>query len=527
MIQFTKIGLISNSRCMIIKYFTLITYIVGALYLLGCRTGAPEPESLPESDNQEIMIPDAPSEDTVSFDAEVVIDASTYVSRDYLGNGVQWDPYEMYDISDTDWQKIYYRLDFMKPQFIRMMHNTSGKMEDDIVDYEVGLDHLTHLLDYCQRNGIVVMFGDWGGRMVDPVEGTINETLLKAAVQYVNFLINEKGYDCIKYFNLVNEPNGSWSQTKGNYALWGRAVRFFWEEVKRVGLDDKLSMAAPDVAIWTSGETNWISNTVNDLSDAVGIYDIHTYPSKSTVNSGKYADIIRAYKDAAPSDARIVMGEIGFKYIEPEDAEYQAENIRRAERVSHASKEDSQMLVYDYMYGTDMADAVFQTINAGYSGCVAWMLDDAMHFKEPGKLKIWGFWNIFGDEFFGSEHEVVRPWYYAWSLLCRFFPRGSDFYTVDVSGKDGVKAVAGVCGDKRTLAIVNVSKEERKVKVSSTDFPDMDNVWKYIYGEGLFSVAGDCTMRPVATGQNFFPLRGEMLLMKPESLIVLTEIRCL
>ncbi len=61
------------------------------------------------------------------------------------------------------------------------------------------------------------------------------------------------------------------------------------------------------------------------------------------------------------------------------------------------------------MYGTDMADALFQTIHAGYSGCIAWMLDDAMHFKEaPDKLKIWGFWNIFGDEIFGAGEERVR-----------------------------------------------------------------------------------------------------------------------
>ena len=50
------------------------------------------------------------------------------------------------------------------------------------------------------------------------------------------------------------------------------------------------------------------------------------------------------------------------------------------------------MFVYDFMYGTDMADALFQTVNAGYSGSVVWMLDDAMHAKEaPDKLKVWGF----------------------------------------------------------------------------------------------------------------------------------------
>ena len=460
----------------------------------------------------------------IAYDCTVTVDASSFVSEDYIGNGVQWDPYEVSDISDADWQKLYSRLDFMKPQFIRMMHNIGEKTENGVLIKEAGLEHLMHLLDYCQSRNITVMFGDWGGSIADPEKGTINETLLRNIAVYLDFLINSKGYDCIKYYNLINEPNGYWSQTKGDYALWSRAVRFFWDEARKLGLDSKISMAAPDVAIWTDEETFWVSNTVRDFPEITGIYDIHTYPSKITVNSGQYTEIIKAYKDASAPGSKIVMGEIGFKYQEPEDAAYQAENLKRAGDLAHASTEDSQMFVYDYMYGTDMADAVFQTINAGYSGCVAWMLDDAMHYKEPGKLKIWGFWNIFGDERYGAEHETVRPWFYAWSLLCRYIPRGTDFYTVNVSDTDGIKAIAGVHDGKRTIAVVNVSKEEKAVKVTSDNLGDMDNVRKYIYGEGLFATEGDCTMHPSATDMDFSPSKGEILKLPGESLILLTEL---
>lgn len=464
-------------------------------------------------------------EENVKPDCEVRIDCENFVSTDYIGNGVQWDPYEIYVISDEDWQKLYSRLDVMKPQFIRMMHGISGKSSDGQLDEEAGFDHLKHLLDYCQSRDVTVMFGDWGGSLVDPKARTINEPLLKNSVEYLDFLVNKKGYSCIKYFNLVNEPNGSWSQTNGDYELWCRAVQFFWSEMIRLGLDSKVKMAAPDVAIWTDRETHWICNAARDLSESIGVFDIHTYPSKCTVNSGEYTDIIKAYKKASLPDSKIIMGEIGFKYIKEEDAAYQAENQRRAEVLSHASLEDSQMFVYDYMYGTDMADALFQTINAGYSGCVAWMLDDAMHFKEPGKLKIWGFWNIFGDERFGAEHEVVRPWFYSWSLLCRYLPKGSDFYAVDVSGREAIKAIAAVHDGKRTIAVVNVSKEEILVRISSDNgFADLDSAKKFVYGDGLFVVSGDCTMHPVATDLDFRPNDGELLKIQPESMILLTEL---
>jgi hypothetical protein len=500
-----------------------ILIVLAVLSSCSCNKNSQNNSVIPDN-GQEGTKPEISAPEADTYDCTVSIDASSFVSTGYIGNGVQWDPYEVNDISEADWQKLYNRLDFMKPQFIRMMHNISEKSENGVLINESGLDHLTHLLDYCQSRDITVMFGDWGGSLADPEKGTINETLLRNVAAYLDFLINKKGYDCIKYYNLVNEPNGDWSQTKGDYTLWSRAVKFFWEEAQKLGLDRKIKMAAPDIAIWTAEETFWVSNTVRDFPEATGIYDIHTYPSKVTVNSGEYTEIIKAYKDVSAPGSKIVMGEIGFKYREPEDAAYQAENLKRAENLAHASIEDSQMYVYDYMYGTDMADAVFQTINAGFSGCVAWMLDDAMHFKEPGKLKIWGFWNIFGDERFGSEHEVVRPWFYAWSLLCSYLPRGTDFYTVNVSGIDGVKAIAAVHKGKRTIAVVNVAKEERKVNITAKDFADMDKVRKYVYGEGLFTITGDCTMHPVATDMDFSPSKGEILKMPGESLILLTEL---
>ncbi len=500
-----------------------ILIVLAVLSSCSCNKNSQSNSSTPDKEQEEPR-PGVTAPEEIAYDCTVTVDASSFVSTDYIGNGVQWDPYEINDISEADWQKIYSRLDFMKPQFIRMMHNIGEKTENGVLVKESGLDHLMHLLDYCQSRGITVMFGDWGGSLADPESGTINETLLRSVAEYLDFLINKKGYDCIKYYNLVNEPNGYWSQTKGDYDLWSRAVKYFWTEARRLGLDRKIKMAAPDVAIWTDEETFWVSNTARDIPEATGVYDIHTYPSKTTVNSGQYTEIIKAYKNASAPGSKIVMGEIGFKYQEPEDAAYQAGNLKRAENLAHASIEDSQMFVYDYMYGTDMADAVFQTINAGYSGCVAWMLDDAMHFKEPGKLKIWGFWNIFGDEIYGAEHETVRPWFYAWSLLCRYIPRGTDFYTVNVSGTDGIKAIAGVHEGKRTIAVVNVSREEKVVRLTSENLNDMDKVRKYIYGEGLFVTEGDCTMHPVATDMDFSPSKGESLTLPGESLILLTEL---
>lgn len=460
----------------------------------------------------------------------VSIDTKQIVNEDYIGNGAQWDPYQLdygkgrLDISEADWEKMYQRLDFMRPQFIRVMTNTTSAMKDGILHPEQGLDHLSHILNYCQTRNVTVMFGDWGGGLVDSRKETINEENLTAAAEYVRFLIEEKGFSCIRYYNLINEPNGYWSSTDGKYPLWARAVRFFHKKLKEKKLTNKLQIIGPDVAIWSANESWWTDSCAIHLNNEIGLYDIHTYPSKSTVNSGAYTDIIRAYKQNVPTGKKIIMGEIGFKFVAPEDSLLQQENLRRAKGTPHASMDDSQMFVYDSMYGTDMADALIQTINAGYSGSVVWMLDDAMHSKEaPDKLKIWGFWNIFGEEQFGSEEEKVRPWFYAWSLLTRYMPAGSRAYKVDVTGDSCIKAITMEKDGKHMCAVVNVSKEEKSIMLKSSTLPLLENVKEYLYAEGQLKKEGDYRLLPHRQRLTLHLDKGETIRMPGESLTVYTN----
>ncbi|MBR0321290.1 MAG: hypothetical protein IIX08_02760, partial [Bacteroidales bacterium] len=61
-------------------------------------------------------------------------------------------------------------------------------------------------------------------------------------------------------------------------------------------------------------------------------------------------------------------------------------------------------------------------------------------------------------------------------------------------------------------------------KITSDNLGNMDNVRKYIYGEGLFVTEGDCTMHPVATDMDFSLSKGEILKLPAESMILLTEL---
>lgn len=463
-------------------------------------------------------------------DATVIIDTQTVINDHYIGNGAQWDPYQLdygkiqLKVSDEDWQKLYDRLDFMRPRLMRVTINIGSYIQDGRLNPKADGGQLIKILEYCHNNDVTVMFGDWGHDLIYTEEKLINRQNIAFAAELTEYLIREKGLASVKYFNIVNEPNGFWSSTEGSYPLWREAATYLHEQFKDWKLTDDVSIVGPDVAIWTPDEAWWIDSTATDLGEAVGLYDIHTYPSKVTVNSGAFAEIIRAYKDKVPAGKKIVMGEIGFKFVKDADSLLQKENIRRAKAKEYASVDDSQMFVYDYMYGTDMADALFQTVNAGYSGSVVWMLDDAMHSKEERhKLKVWGFWNIFGEEFFGAEEEQVRPWYYAWSLLTKYMPSGSKVYKTEVTGDGAVKAIAVEKDGKYMLAVVNTDKSERTVRLKSTGLASLDNMKKFVYAEQRLITKGDHQVLPNERGLTLHLNEGTEIHMPSESLIVYTN----
>lgn len=72
--------------------------------------------------------------------ATVSINGNSLMPNKYLGNGVQWDPYQLdygavtLEIDDQDWKKLYDRLDFMRPQVIRVMINTTSSLNNGKLD---------------------------------------------------------------------------------------------------------------------------------------------------------------------------------------------------------------------------------------------------------------------------------------------------------------------------------------------------------------------------------------------------------
>ncbi len=436
--------------------------------------------------------------DPAGIDKAVIVYAET-LTRHYLGNGVQWGGYDILEAwtgnsthNANDWDKLFTRVQFMQPSLVRIMLDKNWNyLVNGAFNPEKSEAVLIPILDFCEQQGISVIIGEWGHTGGD----TINHEWLNQSVDFLEWLLVTKNYSCIRYYNLVNEPNGDWSTIKGNYALWKELIRAFHERMTVKGIATKVKLTGPDIAVWDTGLTTWITDTRFDLGNYISCYDIHTYPTASDVRDGTYQQMIKAYQQLVPDTCPMIMGEFGFKY--KQGSPLAEENKNRIDGDAFAS-DDSNMMIYDAFYGVDVADAMMQNMLAGYAGMILWNLDDAMYNIDGSagtRLKRWGFWNILGSEKFGNpSDENIRPWFYPVSLMCRYFPAGTAIRAITLPDKKGLRVVAGEKDGACTLAIVNSGYVNYSIDIAFDEGNIMQhtNVYRYLAGSGsAFTAAMD------------------------------------
>lgn len=440
-----------------------------------------------------------------STNADVTVNISDEViNANYIGNGVEWDPYDEAEswgapLSNEDWNMIFSRLDYMRPAYVRCMINSPFRYFDaQTGNYAPtrNFDSIGKLLDYCQKNNITVVYGEYNPPTWDMKQ---DQKWIDMSVDYLNMLVNEKGYTCIKHFVIFNEPDGDWASTNGDFDMWLSMLNRFHAKMQEYpGLLDKVSLAGPDVVADYKNNNSqydtagWIEKAVEYADSIIGVYDIHSYPGQAEVRNGSYYSLLKKYKELIPENKQIILGEAGYKYWREADSTLMAEYNRRVEGHPFTKGSDCNMLVYDNFYGVDMPLFISEVMNAGFSGVAAWMLDDAMHSQgdsgTPQDIKIWGMWNTLGEKVFNDKSQVeIRPWYYTWSLMCRYFPKGCNVLKSVITGeKDKVYSVAAKTGnDQISIAIINIGEQNHMLSVEAPRVLQNARLFKFSEADGI------------------------------------------
>lgn len=121
---------------------------------------------------------------------------------------------------------------------------------------------------------------------------------------YVGHLINTKGYSCIQYFILVNEPN----YEAGDFERWARGVRNIARAFAENGLGKQVAIAGPD----HSNADEWLFKAVDQLGDVLGAYDVHRYATGQNVAPGKLRDYFTRQWQYARQNGPAATGKAGL-----------------------------------------------------------------------------------------------------------------------------------------------------------------------------------------------------------------------
>lgn len=419
-----------------------------------------------------VVVSRGPVGDTPST---VIIDINTIITDNFKGIGVEFDPYA--PGLPIDWDMITSRLDFLKPAFVRTMVETWNYVLSDngyaVIDDQQPVYRWNNpsmleaykVLDYCQKNGIDVVWGDWGDWFGNLTEKTYANTMWSMAIgEAVNHLVNKKGYDCVKRYNLGNEPNGDWSQCNGDFKCYHDGVQNMKAELGRRKLGDMVSMSGPSIFGWTGNDeifAGWLQQTTQNLWKQLSSYDIHWYPSSGDVANGLVESTIRAFR----------------QIINTSDPQGSTKDffILESGLIDDKTHCDRQPHIAEFQYGVWMADLAAQAIRGGVSGISAWDLDDASHPSccddaGPGPCyKEWGMWSSVAVD------KGMRPWFYPWSLLSRLFPKGSQVVSAGpnpVAHGVRVLAMKKPNADKYDLSVMIVNNADSGIGTITIKIPN-------------------------------------------------------
>ncbi len=425
------------------------------------------------------------------------------------GLGVEWGAYEDTDkLIEGGWDLVLKHMDHLGAARIRLMINYDWFCQnfDDKGDFDKTNDTWTYnytnkyaksmidILEYCQTHDIDVAFGAWNviGTLGNDVWNMMDEVTsdirwAKISADTLDFLVNKKGFTCIKWFVNSNEPNwlgaqGSSKNFNNTYEKWAKGVKNVRKALDKIGLQ-KVGIVGGDTTGF-EGSEEYLINISKGLKKEVADYGAHLYLSNIMVDRGQmYDGIADLYKRIKKNDKRL------GKTIQAD--------IWEAGLRDGKTALDCQTLIRTANYAVRMADFTLQALAAGINGICYWDFDDAMHFMYNNNSvtsKEWGMFSSLAEASAGKQE--LRPWYHSSSLLTHLFKKGNKIYTpvlAEHSENETFRAVATISQDGKQggFAAVNAGFAPVTKRFFLTDKVEGNQTYVYIFNEDSYRLGDD------------------------------------
>jgi hypothetical protein len=372
-------------------------------------------------------------------------------SQTWLGFGVNEYPQDRNrsgaDIPWTSsaWALTAQRLAFLRPGLTRInvylaWFNPTGNLTS--FDWNTWqMRNLYQVLSWFSARGLRVQIGMWHDVLNGPPEsGTVYTSMAWADAQaaLMQRLVRVNGYRNIYGYAGLNEWDCQYMHPPAGFSWTQRQTAT--SNLRSAFGADGLSTALIGPDTGCSGASAAL-RAAQDEPGVLAAYEIHDYPTERQIISGEvesaYAHAVSDVDRADPRRPPLYIGEMGVS-----DPDF---------------KPDPP--ISSYAYGLDMFDYAVQVLRSGAAGALAWCLDGFDNRKNCGM------WNISGND----GGTALRPWFYAWSLLSRFFPPGATVYAMPEPAQVRIAAARIPIGNGSsgwTFALVNRTGNAQRITLA-------------------------------------------------------------
>lgn len=488
------------------RIFALLLVLTMMLPLAACIPTDTNTPTEPTEPPQQLAVPEGYSHVTVGALAGVnIYGTSVEFDPHFFSANVQRDVFK-----EEDWEIVVRRVKEMgidrfrvmlRPSWLEPLNDNSDSNAinwDALTPNSVEMQSLYKVLDLAQENGIDVNLTLWGAENVvalvdlDTMEavkaqgghflvqgnsgnnwmiGTLYpEEFAENFSAYVQ-LLQQKGYTCVKEVTPVNEPDWSYIVNNAiNFEDYKNLCLALDARFKADGIRDSVLFNLSDN---TDRAVSWLENTMMELDEIADIYNSHTYIfGYGTPNSEIFAWEEENKNITRNTGKPHVVGEFGSN-----------------QNVGSSRQKDIDL----YERGVLMVREMLNFYNAGAAGASYWVLFDQYYAYNASysEMMMLGLWKgsrelYYPDQAYYAtvnEDYEVRPQYYAFSLMSKHVPKGTEVYPINLNNDFAVGSAFKGEDGKWVYVLANGNAEGNALKLALQNGDVVGEYEMYVYSQ--------------------------------------------
>lgn len=384
-----------------------------------------------------------------------------------------------WECKEEDWQIIKQRFSDMNMKRLRMMLlpnwylGTEAETNAGVYHYDTpSMQSLYRYLDTAQELDINVNITVWGvdNYMREPSDFWVGipkeeyrQSFVDSFADCIKYLLEEKGYDCIKEVTLFNEPNTIYYGARACDEYCDLCVMMH-ESFQAKGIRNKVLFNLSDDA----REHTWLAKTLINLEGIIDVCNSHVYV---------YGDTYNAETGESERD------------MSNEDICYNLPSYNMNNFVQHAIEAGVPHMWGEFgtvngndsfapSRGIDLVRISLNAFNMGSVGMSHWTSFSLPYNPVEAANGTWARYGFWG---FADEGYECRPCYYAYSLLTRFAETGDKIFPLK-SADGNIVGVAFKNGKEWSYFVVNNGDENKKVSFLNMDGAP-ETLKRYVYDE--------------------------------------------